>query len=96
MRDWLKKQVLALCVVGLSFAPGIALAQVPNQPVPPTRYSLDDRGVDLVTGLFNFTTQEVVIGQPAQGGDSLRSNLSPAKPDRSPELARSLNRRNLA
>lgn len=52
----------------LLLAPASAPAQIPNQPVPPTSYSLDDRGVDLVTGLFNFTTQELVIGQPGQGG----------------------------
>ena len=45
-----------------------ALAQVPQQPVPPEHYTQDPRGVDLVTGAFNYATTEVVIGQPGQGG----------------------------
>ncbi len=50
----------------------LALSALPaaaqQQPLPPEYYTLDERGVDLVTGEFNLTTQEVVIGQPGAGG----------------------------
>lgn len=44
----------------------IALAQ--TQPVPPEYYTLDPRGVDLVSGSFNYAPTEVVIGDPGAGG----------------------------
>lgn len=43
-----------------------ALAQ--TQPTPPEHYTLDPRGVDLVTGTYNTYAEDVVIGQPGQGG----------------------------
>jgi RHS repeat-associated protein len=39
-----------------------------EQPIPPEHYTLDSRGVDLVSGSFNYGTTEVVIGQPGAGG----------------------------
>ena len=39
-----------------------------EQPIPPEHYTLDPRGVDLVSGTFNHGTTEVVIGQPGAGG----------------------------
>lgn len=45
-----------------------AHAAFAQQPVPPEHYTLDPRGVDLVHGTFNYTTTEVVIGQPGNGG----------------------------
>lgn len=38
------------------------------QPTPPEHYTLDVRGVDLVQGTFNYSTTDLVIGQPGQGG----------------------------
>ncbi|WP_167765271.1 MULTISPECIES: RHS repeat domain-containing protein [unclassified Brevundimonas] len=56
--------VLALILAGALSSP--ALAQV--QPIPPEFYQLDGRGVDLARGTFNYSTTEVVIGQPGAGG----------------------------
>jgi len=61
--------LLASIVVG-AFA---LLAHAPNaeaqvQPTPPEHYTLDPRGVDLVTGEFVTSASDVVIGQPGQGG----------------------------
>lgn len=39
-----------------------------QQPTPPEHYTLDARGVDLVTGDFAYQVNDVVIGDPAQGG----------------------------
>jgi RHS repeat-associated protein len=43
-------------------------AEAQTQPIPPEHYTLDPRGVDLVSGGFNYVTTEVVIGQPGAGG----------------------------
>ena len=43
-------------------------AAAQQQPIPPDHYTLDPRGVDLVSGSFNYGTTEVVIGQPGAGG----------------------------
>ena len=48
-----------------------ALAQNIDQITPPEHYTLDPRGVDLVSGYYNFMTTEVSIGQPGAGGLSL-------------------------
>ena len=56
---------------GVALAAGAAQAQTVSQPTPPEHYTLDARGVDLVTGHFNFQTTEVMIGQPGQGGLAL-------------------------
>lgn len=42
--------------------------QAQVQPTPPEHYTLDPRGVDLVTGRFAHQATEVVIGQPGAGG----------------------------
>lgn len=43
-------------------------AKAQTQPIPPEHRTLDPRGVDLLNGSFNFTTTEVVIGDPNDGG----------------------------
>ncbi|NBW13318.1 MAG: hypothetical protein EBR82_35450, partial [Caulobacteraceae bacterium] len=64
VRHW---TIVGLIVVlaGLFGATGRAHAQ---QPVPADHYTLDPRGVDLITGSFNYSTTDVVIGQPNSGG----------------------------
>jgi RHS repeat-associated protein len=60
--------MIAGLLVGLLLtvlAPAVSAQQ---QPVPPDHYTLDPRGVDLVSGSFNYGTTEVVIGQPDAGG----------------------------
>lgn len=52
-------------VLSVALASG-AWAQ--SQPTPPEHYTLDPRGVDLVTGDLSLPTTDVVIGQPGQGG----------------------------
>ena len=39
-----------------------------TQPTPPEHYTLDGRGVDLVTGQFVHEAVDVAIGPPAEGG----------------------------
>jgi RHS repeat-associated protein len=53
----------AIGVLVLAFAHD---AQAQFQPTPPERYTLDGRGVDLITGGFNYVVPEVVIG--GEGG----------------------------
>ncbi|MDP2181005.1 MAG: RHS repeat-associated core domain-containing protein [Actinomycetota bacterium] len=60
--------VIAGLLAGLSFAALATAVSAQQQPIPPDHYTLDPRGVDLVTGSFNFGTTEVVIGQPGAGG----------------------------
>lgn len=55
----------AAVVAVLAFADAV---QAQTQPIPPEHYTLDSRGVDLVSGSFNYGTTEVVIGQPGAGG----------------------------
>jgi YD repeat-containing protein len=43
-------------------------ATAQSQPIPPEHYTLDPRGVDLVSGGFNYGTAEVAIGPPGAGG----------------------------
>jgi RHS repeat-associated protein len=43
-------------------------AAAQDQPVPPEYYSIDERGVDLVRGSFNYSAVELTIGQPGAGG----------------------------
>lgn len=57
---------LLVGIFGAVSIPSTALAQ--SQGMPPEHYTLDPRGVDLVTGSFNFGTSDVVIGQPGVGG----------------------------
>lgn len=58
----------AALILGAGFG---AQAQSISQPIPPEHYSLDARGVDLVSGQFTFPVTEVAIGQPGSGGLSL-------------------------
>lgn len=39
-----------------------------QQPTPPEHYTLDARGVDLVTGSLAYQVADFAIGDPAQGG----------------------------
>lgn len=74
-KTWLLAATSALALT----TAGVAEAQTISQPIPPEHYSVDARGVDMVSGYFNFQTTEVAIGQPGQGGLSLtrgRSQLS--------------------
>ena len=66
LRTW-----LFAATSGIALAAGAAQAQSISQPTPPEHYTLDPRGVDLVSGHFNFQTTEVMIGQPGQGGLAL-------------------------
>lgn len=52
-------------MLGLATMPAMA-----QQPVPPTHYSTDERGVDLTSGAYYPSVTEVVIGQPGAGGMS--------------------------
>ncbi|MEG3125143.1 RHS repeat-associated core domain-containing protein [Sphingomonas sp. GB1N7] len=43
--------------------PSVAIAQsASDQPAPPERYQRDERGVDLVTGKFYYSSSEISIG----------------------------------
>lgn len=64
MRNTFKAALLMSTACGLIATP--ALSQ--NAAPPPDHYSLDDRGVDVVTGGLYYTATDVVIGDPAQGG----------------------------
>lgn len=65
---------MAALIRTLSVLFGVALlalapsAWAQQQPIPPDHYTLDPRGVDLVSGTFNFGATEVVIGPPGAGG----------------------------
>lgn len=54
--------------LGLMLAALGSAVAAQTQPIPPEHYTLDPRGVDLVSGSFNYGTTEVVIGQPGAGG----------------------------
>ena len=56
----------AVGVLTILGGPQVAHAQ--SQPTPPENYTLDPRGVDLVTGQFVHEAVDVVIGQPGDGG----------------------------
>lgn len=55
-------------VVSMMLTALATTATAQQQPVPPEHYTLDPRGVDLVSGTFNHGTTEVVIGHPGAGG----------------------------
>ncbi len=59
---------IAGLILGLLLAALASTAMAQTQPIPPEHYTLDPRGVDLVSGGFNHGTTEVVIGQPGAGG----------------------------
>lgn len=67
MRPLNKALLLTSAAVALATA-GAAHAQSITQPTPPEHYTLDPRGVDMVSGYFNFQATEVAIGQPEGGG----------------------------
>lgn len=51
------------------FGAGVATAQAPSLDTPPPVFnSVDQNGVDVVTGAFNISTVELSIGQPGAGG----------------------------
>ena len=56
---------LALLASSALFA---SSAWAQQQPTPPEHYTLDANGVDLVTGQFAYQVNDIVIGDPAQGG----------------------------
>jgi hypothetical protein len=66
-KTWLFAATSALALS----AAGAVNAQSISQPIPPEHYSLDERGVDMVSGHYNFQTTEVAIGQPGDGGLAL-------------------------
>lgn len=70
MKTYLRGGVaLAAMTLALQLAaPQDANAQAVLNVPPPTRYTLDERGVDVRVGSFNYSTTDVVIGQPGQGG----------------------------
>lgn len=63
LRTW-----LFAATSGIALAAGAVQAQTIDQPTPPEHYTLDERGVDLVSGHFNFQTTEVEIGGPPEAG----------------------------
>lgn len=61
-------RLMAALTAGMLVCLGMASTVRAQQPIPPTHYSTDERGVDLTNGgYFPFVT-EVVIGQPGAGG----------------------------
>ncbi|MFY0400913.1 MULTISPECIES: hypothetical protein [Brevundimonas] len=56
---------LALLASSALFA---SSAWAQQQPTPPEHYTLDANGVDLVTGQFAYQVNDIVIGDPTQGG----------------------------
>ena len=65
----LRAYLTATTAVGfLTILGGPQVAQAQSQPTPPENYTLDPRGVDLVTGQFVHEAVDVVIGQPGDGG----------------------------
>ncbi|GEM_PF-5646778 len=76
---------LALLASSALFATPV-LAQ--TQPTPPEHYTLDPRGVDMVTGKFTLVAHDIVIGDPINGGLAHRRASSPmevgATPCRAP------------
>ena len=57
--------ILALVVWSIGLGPALAQSA---PPVPPVHSAIDANGVDLVTGIFSPTPQELTIGQPGSGG----------------------------
>lgn len=85
VRTWVRKGAPAFLVglLGLmALTPNLAFAQA---AAPPVRSSIDENGVDLTSGSFRYSAQEVSIGQPNAGGltyvrnfvgDGWRDNLT--------------------
>ncbi|MDP3370806.1 MAG: RHS repeat-associated core domain-containing protein [Brevundimonas sp.] len=69
MTDRTVRALFASIVVGVfALLAHAQNAEAQTQPTPPEHYTLDPRGVDLVTGMFATSASDVVIGQPGQGG----------------------------
>lgn len=64
--------LVAAAIGLLAVSPGIALAQA---AAPPVRSSVDENGVDLTSGAFRYSAQEVSIGQPSAGGLTYERNF---------------------
>tara|TARA_R110002124_G_scaffold243235_1_gene408339 strand:+ start:48601 stop:52800 length:4200 start_codon:yes stop_codon:yes gene_type:complete len=62
-----KSLLLTSAAVAVVMA-GSAHAQTVSQPTPPEVSTIDARGVDMISGFFNFAATEVAIGQPGAGG----------------------------
>ena len=60
LRTW-----LFAATSGIALVAGAAQAQV--APLPPEHYTMDPRGVDLVSGGYPLAVEEVAIGQPGNG-----------------------------
>ena len=60
LRSW-----LFAATSGIALAAGAAQAQ--TAPLPPEHYTMDPRGVDLVSGDYPLAVEEVAIGQPGNG-----------------------------
>ena len=60
--------LIAGLLAGLMLAVLAPAAMAQTQPIPPEHYTLDPRGVDLVSGTFNYGTTEVLIGPSGGGG----------------------------
>ena len=54
--------------LALAAIPAVSLAQAQLSGPPPSNFSVDERGVDLVRGTFVLGATDVVIGQPGAGG----------------------------
>ncbi|MDP2117798.1 MAG: RHS repeat-associated core domain-containing protein, partial [Brevundimonas sp.] len=68
-RRTLKGRLIVSTAIGtFALLAVVESAEAQVQSVPPEHYTLDPRGVDLVTGGFNYVATEVVIGQPGAGG----------------------------
>lgn len=61
---------LLLCgsAILVALTPVAVFAQSSTQGIPPIYYTVDQYGVDLITGDLHTVTNEVVIGQPGSGG----------------------------
>lgn len=64
----MRRTVMAFLAAICTLVASPALSQNIEQANPPEFYSLDPRGVDLVSGYFSYFATEVVIGQPGNGG----------------------------
>lgn len=64
----MKNTLKAVLLVSSALGATPTLAQAVLVPPAPTHYALDERGVDLIQGTFNPSSNDVVIGDPAEGG----------------------------
>jgi hypothetical protein len=64
----MKKVAFAVVLGWMAWLPNWAFAQLPNGQPPPIRSAIDANQVDLTAGRIMFSTTDVVIGRPGQGG----------------------------